>query len=248
MKDLRITVNNKIATYQKRDGDIVCGNNDYRIVFTFDKEWDNHATKTARFIWNNTYTDVVFDGNICPVPIITNATSCEVGVYAGNLATTTPAEIGCIKSILCSGGMPASPSEDVYSQIMQRLNQLDPMVGAKIIPVVVIDMDNRLESGIESIGLRSVFGYSGNGVISLESEFARVTEQHPYLLCYTLDKKDDTSDSFYTDLVITPQQRCSLDVSFYFADGTYKTESLFDVDEWYYPLTRNIEYIVVFYR
>ena len=243
MKDLHIVVNNKIATYQKRDGDIVCGNNDYQIVFAFDKEWDNHATKTARFIWNDTYTDVVFDGNICPVPIITNATSCEVGVFAGNLATTTPAKIGCIKSILCGGGMPASPSDDVYAQIMQRLNNVGSAVGAKIIPVVVINEDGRLES-IEALGLRSVLGYSGDYVTGLESEFARVTEQQPYLLCYTLG--GDDAYIFYTDMVITPQQKCTLHVDFHFDDGTLKTEILYDPDEWYHPLTRNVEYIIIY--
>lgn len=101
MKDLHIVVNNKIATYQKRDGDIVCGNNDYQIVFTFDDEWDSYSTKTARFVWNGKYLDVIFAGNTCPVPIIQNADSVEVGVYAGNLCTTTPAKIGCVKSILC---------------------------------------------------------------------------------------------------------------------------------------------------
>lgn len=101
MKTLHIAVNNKIATYLKRDGHIVCGNNDYSIAFTFDTEWDSISQKTARFIWNGRYQDVEFTGTTCTVPIITNATEVTVGVYAGDLKTTTPAKIPCEKSIRC---------------------------------------------------------------------------------------------------------------------------------------------------
>ena len=139
MNDLHIVVNNKIATYQKRDGEIVCGNNDYQIVFTFDDEWNAHATKTARFIWNGSYTDVVFTGTVCPVPIISNAKVCEVGVYAGNLATTTPAEIRCVKSILCSNGVPAPPPDDVYAQIMALLAESPEEKVHETIPVLVLN-------------------------------------------------------------------------------------------------------------
>ena len=101
---------------------IVCGNTDYQIAFTFDSEWDAYETKTARFIWNGQYADVVFTGNVCDVPKITNATLCMVGVFAGDLHTTTPAYIKCDRSILCGDGSPAEPSEDVYAQIMELLN------------------------------------------------------------------------------------------------------------------------------
>jgi hypothetical protein len=47
-----------------------------------------------------------------------------VGVYAGNLVTTTPAYITASKSILCDGGTPAAPPDDVYNQILGMLNEL----------------------------------------------------------------------------------------------------------------------------
>lgn len=102
--------------------EIVCGNSDYQIAFNFDSEWDAHPTKTARFIWNGQYQDVIFTGNVCKAPVITNATLCAVGVYAGDLHTTTPALIVCKKSILCGGGLPADPAPDVYAKIMEELN------------------------------------------------------------------------------------------------------------------------------
>lgn len=52
---------------------IVCGNSDYEVEFIFDEEWDEHSIKTARFRTNGKYTDVVFEGNICKMPIISNA-------------------------------------------------------------------------------------------------------------------------------------------------------------------------------
>ena len=100
-KILHIAVDDKIATYQQRDGEIVCGNSDYVIEFTFDNEWDNYPDKVARFVINGAYQDVNFSGNTCPVPVINNATSIGVGVYVNNQIATTLTIIGCKKSILC---------------------------------------------------------------------------------------------------------------------------------------------------
>lgn len=102
---------------------IVCGNSDYKISFNFDEEWAAHGVKTARFIWNGQYADVVFTGNVCDVPVITNTTMVAVGVYAGDLRTTTPALIRCDKSILCGDGLPVEPRPDVYAQIIELLNE-----------------------------------------------------------------------------------------------------------------------------
>lgn len=118
MKNLNITVANKVATYCQRDGFIVCGNSDYQITFTFDSEWDAHTVKTARFKWNGNYTDVVFSGNVVSAPIISDATQVEIGVFAGDLCTTTPAVVPCIRSILCGDAVHADPTPDVYTQLL----------------------------------------------------------------------------------------------------------------------------------
>ena len=124
MRQLHVAVKNKIATYDTRDGAIVCSNSDYQIVFTFDSEWNNYATKTARFVWNGNYTDVVFTDTTCAVPVLVNTTLLAVGVYSGELHTTTPAMIGCKKSILCSDPVHVDPTPDVYDQIMELLNSM----------------------------------------------------------------------------------------------------------------------------
>lgn len=122
-KILHVAVANKVATYCQRDGTIVCGNSDYTIEFAFDGEWADFPTKTARFVGSDGKShDVVFTGNRCVVPVLRNIVAVSVGVFAGDLITCTPAVIECRRSILCVGGSPAPPSDDVYAQIMELLN------------------------------------------------------------------------------------------------------------------------------
>lgn len=115
MKTLHIHVADKIATYHKRDGEIICGNSDYQIKFIFDDEWSSYAEKTARLVVNGQYTDVDFSGDTCAVPIISNVDKITVGVYAGDLCTSTPATIKCKRSILCGVTEQAPESAEQYT-------------------------------------------------------------------------------------------------------------------------------------
>lgn len=119
---ITINVKNKIAALQD-DTLIINGNSDYVIKFDFDAEWDAYETKTARFVTARGYTDVVFSGDEVAVPVITDAISVRVGVYAGNLRTTTPAVIFCRRCITDGSGSPADPAPDVYAQLMELLNE-----------------------------------------------------------------------------------------------------------------------------
>lgn len=122
MPVINISVENKIA---EADGTLyVCDNSDFVAKFAFDAEWEAYENKTARFCYNNSYVDVVFTGNECPVPIISGTYFFNIGVYAGNLRTTTPARVPCKLSILCGSGAPTAPSDNVYNQIMEKLNGL----------------------------------------------------------------------------------------------------------------------------
>lgn len=109
MINLHVTVKNKVATYRERDGDIVCGNSDYQILFTFDDEWKDYERKTVRYIWNGGYIDVLFTGDTVKIPFITKTNLLKVGVYAGELCTTTTAEIPCVWSVLCESATHSSP-------------------------------------------------------------------------------------------------------------------------------------------
>lgn len=106
---------------------IVCGNDDYNIQFTFDSEWNGLSTKTARFVYVQggtvKHTDLVFTGDTVAVPVMANTREVLVGVFAGDLRTSTPARIPCVASIRCGTGAPTEPAPDVYDQIMALLNQ-----------------------------------------------------------------------------------------------------------------------------
>lgn len=121
MARIEISVQNRVA-WQTNSTDYICGNGDFVIGFVFDKEWNEFETKTARFIHGGEHTDIVFTGNECKVPKIFNVKRMEVGVFAGDLYTTTPAFVHCRKSILCDSGAPADPTPDVYAQVMELLN------------------------------------------------------------------------------------------------------------------------------
>lgn len=117
-----VTVKDKIATCSGVG--YICGNSDYVIHFELDDEWAAFDVKTARFKWGKRYVDVVFSGNVCTVPVITSTELFSVGLFAGDLRTTTPAYIKATKSILCGDSVPADPPPDVYRQIIDELNAL----------------------------------------------------------------------------------------------------------------------------
>lgn len=119
MPTINISIRDKRAAAEPAM--IVCGNSDYIVEFAFDAEWEQEPIRTARFIANGSYRDVVFTGNLCAVPIITDATEVHIGVFAGNLRTSTGARIPCTRSITYGDGSPAPETEDVYAQLIEMI-------------------------------------------------------------------------------------------------------------------------------
>ena len=141
---MRITVKNKIAT---GDGAVlVCGNSDYIAEFVFDDEWGAYPIKTARFIYGDRYRDMVFEGNTCAVPVLRDTTVLRVGVYAGDLHTTTPAYFDCEKSILCPDPVHDEPPEDVYNQLIALIRELPGGGGSSVQTVEELDPDAPVNS------------------------------------------------------------------------------------------------------
>ena len=105
MPNINITVAEKIATNTTPGVVIVCGNSDYTVSFAFDAEWSAETNRVARFVYYkdglSLYQDVAFTGNTVAVPTLYGVAYVLVGVYAGNLRTTTPAKVLCDRSILC---------------------------------------------------------------------------------------------------------------------------------------------------
>lgn len=124
MKQIRISVKDKIASLVDEGQFLVCGNNDYEVVFEFDSAWDGVTAKTALFVFGDEPITVPFDGEVCPGVAIEGATMCAIGVYAGNLKTTTGACVKCIPSIRDMGdGAPKPPTPEVYDKIMALLDK-----------------------------------------------------------------------------------------------------------------------------
>lgn len=118
MKEILIAVKNKIAM-NLGNATYVCDNSDYRVVFDFDAEWEKHPVKTARFKYNGMYQEVVFTGSVCDMPVIRDARLISIGVYAGNLQTSTPAVVHASQSILSGEPAHDDPAEDVYNQLVE---------------------------------------------------------------------------------------------------------------------------------
>ena len=126
---LNITVRNKIAT-TTAPAPVVNGNNDYTVVFDFDSEWDSLSSKTAMFVYGREeqkYKTVTFTGNSCVMPALYNTGYVLIGVFAGDIKTTSAAYVKCIPCIrdndstldTGSGGTIDTGTND-HSQLINR--------------------------------------------------------------------------------------------------------------------------------
>ena len=126
MQDIKINITERRAQALGSPV-IICGNTGYTLTFTFDEEWAGLEAKTARLVYDYRgevkHQDIVFTGDTVELPIFSNTRDVRVGVYAGDLITTTPARLQLKPSILCGSGVPDEPTEDVYNQIMELFNE-----------------------------------------------------------------------------------------------------------------------------
>ena len=124
MPEIHIAVENGVAS-QRDTAVYICGSGDFTAVFAFEAGWPVEDLKTARFQTESTYQDVLFRGNARPVPVFTNARKLEVGVYCGNLRTTTPARIAIREGIRSAWGPPEDPAPSLYDQILEAVGETD---------------------------------------------------------------------------------------------------------------------------
>ena len=126
---LNITVRNKIATTTDPET-VVNGNNDYTVVFDFDSEWDSLSSKTAMFVYGREeqkYKTVTFTGNSCVMPALYNTGYVLIGVFAGDIKTTTAAYVKCLPCIRdndstldAGGGGTIDTGTNDHSQLINR--------------------------------------------------------------------------------------------------------------------------------
>lgn len=106
---------------------IICGNSDYQIHFTFSDEWEGYTSKTAVFTFFSARTgkvnqyEVLFEGDSVDVPVVTNTMYLSVGVIAGDVRTTTDANIPCMNSNTGQVLIHDDPPPDIYEQLLEYL-------------------------------------------------------------------------------------------------------------------------------
>ena len=196
MKILHITVSDKIASYNTRDGVVVCGNSDYSVQFAFDAEWDEHAVKTARFRYNDRVVDIPFEGDTVAVPKLRNTYLLTVGVYAGDLRTTTAAKIPCEKSILCDDGLPPDPEPDVYAQIMKLLDEggggtvVDPTIMRPKIAMISLPASGWVGADGLYSQIVEVEGATENSQVDLTPSIEQLAIFHEKDLAFVTENED----------------------------------------------------------
>lgn len=109
MQTIKITIADKRAQVEGSPV-LVCNNTGDKITFSFDDEWTGLSPKVARFAYTRDgrvlYQDVAFTADTVEIPPLSDISCVRVGVYAGELSTTTAAALPCLPSILSGpGGM-----------------------------------------------------------------------------------------------------------------------------------------------
>ena len=122
MPEIVVTVKNKMAV---GDGSvIVCNNSDYVVRFVLDSEWDALALRTMRIVYDSySHTDIAFSGDTVALPTIIDRTSIGIGLYSGDIHTSTCAMFDCERSVMGkNSNAVAPPSSDVYNEIVGMIN------------------------------------------------------------------------------------------------------------------------------
>lgn len=136
MPSVQITVRDKVAR-TTGSPEIVCGNSDYVAVFDFDTEWESYPAKTLRTVWreNDTgrivHADTLFTGYSVPIPPVWRTNQVLIGVYAGDIRTTTPARVPCAGCITDSAPQHSDPDDALYRQLLAYLKEIVDGGGSK---------------------------------------------------------------------------------------------------------------------
>lgn len=125
MPTIDIIIRNKTASAVNPPC-IVCGNSDYNVKFNFDDEWQAHNNKIGVFAYNRCgewqSEKVLFEGDTCPVPALHGVRSVWIGVTAGDVRTSTPADVPCRMGATDFSDAPEKPSADIWGQILDKLD------------------------------------------------------------------------------------------------------------------------------
>lgn len=141
MPNIEIDIAQKIATVRGYPS-IVLGNDDYSITFYFDSEWSGYTSKTLVLSLLSAKTgmlqtkEILFHGDTVNLPAILNTGEISIGVYAGDLKTSTNAIITCYGVVNPANNPHPNPEPDVYTQLLAYLLSLGGAVSGKTAIVI----------------------------------------------------------------------------------------------------------------
>lgn len=142
MPTIDIIIRNKTASAVNPPC-IVCGNSDYNVKFDFDDEWQAHNNKIGVFAYNRCgewqSEKVLFEGDTCPVPALHGVRSVWIGVTAGDVRTSTPADVPCRMGATDFSDTTEKPSADIWGQILDKLDTVGTV--QRINTVISYDAD-----------------------------------------------------------------------------------------------------------
>lgn len=145
---IMIRVVNKLPVRVSGEPVVVCDNSDYQVVWQLDEEWDALKTRSMRVSYEDgTYEPpVVFTGDRCDLPVLRMPGKVFLGVFAGDIHTTRPLCMRAFKSALTDGGRELPPQEDVYAQLVKKLDEkLDSNLGAENAnKILAVDADGNV--------------------------------------------------------------------------------------------------------
>lgn len=125
MPTIDIIIRNKTASAVNPPC-IVCGNSDYNVKFNFDEEWQAHNNKIGVFAYNRCgewqSEKVLFEGDTCPVPALHGVRSVWIGVTAGDVRTSTPADVPYRMGATDFSDTTEKPPADIWGQILDKLD------------------------------------------------------------------------------------------------------------------------------
>ena len=131
-KIIEITVKDKIASTDFCE--VVSLNNNYRLRFHFDEEWNHYTDRVAVVRWEHGSAEQLFRGEECEMPMVDSISSenVQVGVYSilnGKRISSSLVTLRCMAGACAKPG--AKHVDSLHEQILDYLNRHEGVGGGK---------------------------------------------------------------------------------------------------------------------
>lgn len=126
---LFFTVEKQIITRRDNEKVVRDSRNYLSIDFSFSEDWQGEKTAVFRGKSGAAYNALIGDDGVCPVPweVLTEE-YFEVSAFCGDLITANVVKVFTIPSGYEIGEESRTPTPDIYTQIIEKLNHIDEEV------------------------------------------------------------------------------------------------------------------------